>query len=107
DGNSGEDFNKDSIERDERRLTELGRRTLEIFVLAHIFSNKIEVSYQEAVALKRQEELIREEEAAWLAETEQKAKRGAKQKRNNRKGKDKGREERPTVAVYDKQQDDA
>ncbi|KAK7279202.1 hypothetical protein RJT34_24248 [Clitoria ternatea] len=119
DGNSGEDFNKDSIERDERRLTELGRRTLEIFVLAHIFSNKIEVSYQEAVALKRQEELIREEEAAWLAESEQKAKRGvnerekktkkkqAKQKRNNRKGKDKGREERPTVAVHDKLQDNA
>ncbi|CAL5395303.1 unnamed protein product [Camellia sinensis] len=54
DGGSGEDFNKDSIERDERRLTELGRRTIEIFVLAHIFS-KIEVAYNEAVALKRQE----------------------------------------------------
>ncbi|KAL5068232.1 hypothetical protein RYX36_019119 [Vicia faba] len=64
DGNSGEDYNKDSIERDERRLTELGRRILEIFVLAYIFSNKIEVAYQEAVALKRQEELIREEEAS-------------------------------------------
>lgn len=51
DGGSGEDFNKDSIERDERRLTELGRRTIEIFVLAHIFS-KIEVAYNEAVALK-------------------------------------------------------
>lgn len=37
DGGSGEDFTKDSIERDERRLTELGRRTIEIFVLAHIF----------------------------------------------------------------------
>ncbi|RVW55882.1 TNF receptor-associated factor-like 1a [Vitis vinifera] len=37
DGGPGEDFNKDSIERDERRLTELGRRTVEIFVLAHIF----------------------------------------------------------------------
>ncbi|KAK7391636.1 hypothetical protein VNO78_20053 [Psophocarpus tetragonolobus] len=118
DGNSGEDFNKDSIEHDERRLTELGRRTLEIFVLAHIFSNKIEVAYQEAVALKRQEELIREEEAAWQAESDQKAKRGserekkskkkqAKQKRNNRKGKDKGREERITVAVPDKNQDNA
>ncbi|KAL2325898.1 hypothetical protein Fmac_024956 [Flemingia macrophylla] len=81
-------------------------------------NNKIEVSYQEAVALKRQEELIREEEAAWLAESEQKAKRGnerekkskkkqAKQKRNNRKAKDKGREERATVAVNDKQQDNA
>ncbi|XP_014513500.1 MATH domain-containing protein At5g43560 isoform X1 [Vigna radiata var. radiata] len=118
DGNSGEDFNKDSIERDERRLTELGRRTLEIFVLAHIFSNKIEVSYQEAIALKRQEELIREEEAAWLAESEQKAKRGnerekkskkkqAKQKRNNRKGKDKVRDERPAVALHDQQQSNA
>ncbi|KAL3626388.1 hypothetical protein CASFOL_029937 [Castilleja foliolosa] len=103
DGSLGEEFNKDSIERDERRLTELGRRTIEIFILAHIFS-KIEVAYQEAVALKRQEELIREEEAAWLAEIEQKARRGvvekekkskkkqAKQKRNNRKAKDKGKD---------------
>ncbi|KAK8709686.1 hypothetical protein V6N13_060696 [Hibiscus sabdariffa] len=112
DGNSGEDFNKDSIEHDERHLTELGRRTVEIFVLAHIFSNKIEVAYQEAVALQRQEELIREE-AAWLAESEQKTKRGAsekekkakkkqaKQKRNNRKGKDKGRE-KALVAAEEK-----
>ncbi|KAK4430815.1 TNF receptor-associated factor1a [Sesamum alatum] len=65
DGSAGEEFSKDSIERDERRLTELGRGTIEIFVLAHIFS-KIEVAYQEAVALKKQE-LIREEKAAWLA----------------------------------------
>ncbi|KAK2972967.1 hypothetical protein RJ640_022024 [Escallonia rubra] len=111
DGGSGEDFTKDSIERDERRLTELGRRTIEIFVLAHIFSSKIEVAYQEAVALKRQEELIREEEAAWLLETEQKAKRGAtekekkpkkkqgKHKRNKPKGKDKGREEKTGIVV--------
>ncbi|XP_063937021.1 TNF receptor-associated factor homolog 1a-like isoform X2 [Daucus carota subsp. sativus] len=110
DGSSGEDFSKDSIERDERRLTELGRRTIDIFVLAHIFS-KIEVAYQEAVALRRQEELIREEEAAWLAETEQKMRRGipdkdkkskkkqGKQKRNNRKVKDKGRYEKPDLTV--------
>lgn len=114
DGANGEDFNKESIERDERRLTELGRRTVEIFVLAHIFSNKIEVAYQEAVALKRQEELIREEEAAWQAESEQKAKRGAekdkkskkkqiKQKRNNRKGKDKVKDEKPVVPVQVRQ----
>lgn len=37
DPNSGDDFNKDTIERDERRLTELGRRTVEIYVLTHIF----------------------------------------------------------------------
>ncbi|GKB35437.1 TNF receptor-associated factor homolog 1a [Tanacetum coccineum] len=61
DGGSGEDFSKVSIEHYERRLTELGRRTIEMLVLSHIFS-KIEGAYQEAVALRRQEELIREEE---------------------------------------------
>ncbi|PHT45285.1 MATH domain-containing protein [Capsicum baccatum] len=82
DGTSGEDTNRDSIQRDERCLTELGRRTIEIFVLVHIFS-KIEVGYREAVALKRQDELIHKE-AAWLAETEQKAKRASeKGKRTN------------------------
>ncbi|CAA0814198.1 TRAF-like superfamily protein [Striga hermonthica] len=119
DGTTGEEFNKDSIERDERRLTELGRRTIEIFVLAHVFS-KIEVAYQEAVALKKQEELIREEEAAWLADLEQKARRGvsdkekkskkkqSKQKRNNRKGKDKGRDEKTIIsAVQDKVDEDS
>ncbi|XP_074340069.1 TNF receptor-associated factor homolog 1a-like isoform X2 [Apium graveolens] len=112
DGGSGEDFSKDSIEREERRLTELGRRTIEIFVLAHIFS-KIEVAYQEAVALKRQEELIREEEAAWIAESEQKIKRGAaykekkskkkqgKHKKNSRKGKDKVKDEKHDVVFGD------
>ncbi|RZS16648.1 hypothetical protein BHM03_00048670 [Ensete ventricosum] len=105
DGSSGDEFNKDSIERDEKRLMELGRRTIEIFVLAHIFS-RIEVSYQEAVALKRQEELIREEEAAGQVEHELKSKRSAaekekrakkkqaKQKRNSRKSKDKVKDER-------------
>ncbi|TVU34913.1 hypothetical protein EJB05_16769 [Eragrostis curvula] len=96
DGGSGE-VNKVSIEREERRLTEIGRKILEIFVLSHIFSG-IEVAYQEAVALKRQEELIREEE---LLESEMKGKRGdkrakkkqSKQKKNNRKAKDKEREE--------------
>ncbi|GAY52622.1 hypothetical protein CUMW_143260 [Citrus unshiu] len=73
---------------------------------------------KEAVALKRQEELIREEEAAWLAESEQKAKRGAaekekkakkklaKQKRNNRKGKEKKREERSSMALSDRLEDE-
>uniref|UniRef100_A0A0D9Y144 MATH domain-containing protein n=1 Tax=Leersia perrieri TaxID=77586 RepID=A0A0D9Y144_9ORYZ len=104
DGSSGDDFNKDSIERDDRRLVELGWKTLEFFALAHIF-NRIEVAYQEAVALKRQEELIREEEAAGLAEIELKAKRSAaekekrirkkqaKQKKNSRKN-NKGKNEK-------------
>ncbi|TVU49317.1 hypothetical protein EJB05_00625 [Eragrostis curvula] len=86
DGSSGEEFNKDSIERDDRRLIELGWKTLELFALAHIFS-RIEVAYQEAVALKRQEELIREEEAAGLAEIELKAKRSAAEKEKRAKKK--------------------
>ncbi|KAH1120512.1 hypothetical protein J1N35_003672 [Gossypium stocksii] len=76
----GKSSNKDSIEHGERRLTELGHRTVEILAHSHIFrkahlifmgdthlflqkpsffltySNKIEVAYQEAVALKRQED---------------------------------------------------
>ncbi|CAH8391818.1 unnamed protein product [Eruca vesicaria subsp. sativa] len=114
DANDGEEVNNEVVERDERRLTELGRRTVEIYVLTHIFSSKIEVAYQEAIALKRQEELIREEEEAWLAETEQRAKKGtaerekkskkkqAKQKRNKNKGKDKRKEEKVTVATHEK-----
>ncbi|KAL0911494.1 hypothetical protein M5K25_019640 [Dendrobium thyrsiflorum] len=113
-GSCCEEFNKESIERDERRLTELGRKTIEIFVVAHIFSSRIEVAYQEAVALKRQEELIREEEAAGQAEHELKAKRAAadkekrkkkqpKPKRNNRKSKDQQRDLRPVLTTKERQ----
>ncbi|XP_042028934.1 TNF receptor-associated factor homolog 1a-like [Salvia splendens] len=79
DGIVGEEFNKYSIERDERRLTECGRQTIEIFVLSRIFSN-IEAAYQEDVVLKKQEELIREEEAC-LGETERKSRRGVDKKK--------------------------
>ncbi|XP_078441812.1 TNF receptor-associated factor homolog 1a-like isoform X2 [Wolffia australiana] len=115
DSSSGEEFSKDSIERDERRLTELGRRTVEIFILNHIFS-RIEVAYQEAVALKRQEELIREEEAAGQAEMELRSRRlaaekekkakkkQAKQKRSTRKGKDRGREDKFDALMLEKNQ---
>ena len=33
-----------------------------MFVLSHLFSNRMEVAYRESLALKRQEELLREEE---------------------------------------------
>jgi hypothetical protein len=53
----------------------------------NISNSRIEVAYQEAVALKRQEELIREEEAAGLAEIELKAKRSAAEKEKRAKKK--------------------
>uniref|UniRef100_A0A7N0UUM0 MATH domain-containing protein n=1 Tax=Kalanchoe fedtschenkoi TaxID=63787 RepID=A0A7N0UUM0_KALFE len=104
DGGSGDDSSKDTIERDERRLTELGRRTVEIFVLAHIFS-KIEVAYHEAVALRRQEDLIREEAESEKktnirsSEKDKKSKKQAKQKKSNRKAKDKVRDENPRMGL--------
>lgn len=51
------------------------------------FSSKIEAAYQDAVALRRQEELIREEEAAGQAETELKGKRGGGEKEKRAKKK--------------------
>ncbi|KAL6610468.1 hypothetical protein ACP70R_040437 [Stipagrostis hirtigluma subsp. patula] len=116
DGSSGEVY-KVSMEREERRLTELGQKILETFVLSHIFSG-IEVAYQEAVALKRQEELIREEEEAGLLENQLKGKRGgnekdkrakkkqAKQKKNNRKVKDKERDEKCEVKILERLRDE-
>lgn len=45
--------------------------TIEMFVLSHIFS-KIEGAYQAAVALKSEEELIREEKAMLLRQKQNK-----------------------------------
>ncbi|KAL5655406.1 hypothetical protein ACJX0J_034725, partial [Zea mays] len=118
DGSSGEVYNV-SMEREERRLTELGQKILETFVLSHIFSG-IEVAYQEAVALKRQEELIREEEEeAGLLEHQMKGKRGggvnekdkrAKKKqtkqKKNRKAKDKERDEKCEVKILERLRDE-
>ncbi|KAG2320507.1 hypothetical protein Bca52824_013720 [Brassica carinata] len=52
----------DGGRQDEKLLTEFARRTLEIFILDHILCTKVEGAYKEAIALKLQEELIREEE---------------------------------------------
>ncbi|XP_078171201.1 uncharacterized protein LOC144565345 [Carex rostrata] len=107
-----EEITKDTIERDEKRLTEFGRKILELFVLSHIVSG-IEVSYQEAIALKRQEELIREEEA-WINETETKGKREkekktkkkqAKQKKN-KKSKEREKDEKPDLTNLEEMADD-
>ena len=34
---------RDALERDEKRLAELGRRTVEMFALAHIITEQLEV----------------------------------------------------------------
>lgn len=38
------ELRRDALERDEKRLAELGRRTVEMYALAHIFTERLEVS---------------------------------------------------------------
>ncbi|KAJ0235541.1 MATH/TRAF domain-containing protein [Hirschfeldia incana] len=47
---------------DEKLLTEFARGTLEVYIFDHILCTKVEGAYKEAISLKMQEELIREEE---------------------------------------------
>ncbi|XP_002870188.2 MATH domain-containing protein At5g43560 [Arabidopsis lyrata subsp. lyrata] len=51
-----------NMEHDEKQLADYGRWALEVFVFDYIFCNKIEFTYEETIALERQEELIQEEE---------------------------------------------
>eukprot|EP00873_Tetraselmis_striata_P038610 jgi/Tetstr1/458874/TSEL_004382.t1 len=81
-----EDYGKDSVDRDERRLAELGRRTVEMFVLSHVYTESLEVSYREAESLKRQEALIKEEEEQERLEDERtQARQAVEKERKNRK----------------------
>ena len=43
-GPETDDYNRDFIERDEKRLADLGRRTVEMYVIAHIIAD-LEVRY--------------------------------------------------------------
>jgi hypothetical protein len=83
---AGDDLSAtDAVERDERRLAELGRRTIEMFVLSHVFVNHVEIAFREAEALMRQEALIaEEEEAERLAQQLEGAKKSKKQKQKER-----------------------
>ena len=94
-----EDFGNDAVERDERRLAELGRRTIEMYALHHLFTTKVEVSFAEAQAIKMQEALIAEEEEAERVAAEiEGAKKSKKAKQKQRK-KDKKEAEEAELAA--------
>lgn len=77
---------KDSAERDEIRLVDLARLTIEVFAMSHIAKESIEKSWIEAEIIRRQEELIREEEEASKDEAERlAAKAEAERERKARK----------------------
>jgi len=70
---------------------ELGRRTVEMFALHHLFITKVEVAFAEALAIKMQEALIAEEEDAErlaLELDENKKSKKAKQKQRKKDKKD-------------------
>ncbi|CAH8323146.1 unnamed protein product [Eruca vesicaria subsp. sativa] len=94
--NDEEEYNKEAIMRDESRLTEVGRQTMEILALAHIYGNRVDVAYKEHMALKRQEQLIREEEEekAKRGTTEKKTKSKKKQAKKKKNKKEKGEEDK-------------
>ncbi|KAI3868548.1 hypothetical protein MKX03_035721 [Papaver bracteatum] len=88
--NPTKDGSYGDIKREESRLAELGRRTLEIIALAHIF---------------RQEELIGEEEEIWQAESQQKVNGGAADK--EKRAKKKQGNENLDVSLQDKMQSES
>lgn len=58
----GDDSTKGCVDRDERRLADLGRRAVESFALSHILFTRVEAAFAEAECVKMQDALIREEE---------------------------------------------
>ena len=77
---------RETAERDELRLIDLARHTLEVFAMSHIAEQNIEKGWMEAEIIRRQEELIREEEEASKDEAQrQAAKAEAERERKARK----------------------
>ena len=58
-GQDADEYGKDYVERDERRLAELGRRAVEMYAIAHIFG-ELAAAHSEAESIKRQDALIKE-----------------------------------------------
>jgi hypothetical protein len=86
-GNDNEALDaKDLAERDEIKLIDLARLTLEVFAMTQIAEQNIDKAWMEAEIIRRQEELIREEEEASKDEAERlAAKAEAERERKARK----------------------
>ena len=54
-----EDYSSNYVERDERRLADLGRRAVEIFAVSHIL-RELESMHSMEESIKRQDALIKE-----------------------------------------------
>lgn len=77
----------DSGDADDRRLSELGRRTIEMFAVAHIFAVKLQKAYQEEQSNLKARELIEQEDAARAAESERQIRKAEADKERRAKKK--------------------
>ncbi|KAK9815093.1 hypothetical protein WJX73_007356 [Symbiochloris irregularis] len=89
---------KDFAEKDERCLGELGRRAVEMYSMAHIFS-ELEAAYCEAESIKRQDALIREEEEAGKREDARSAARAASEREKKARKKERRRVQKEAEQV--------
>ncbi|KAF8069364.1 TRAF1A [Scenedesmus sp. PABB004] len=98
-GDELSELRRDALERDERRLAELGRRTVEMYALAHIIATQLERAYRDHLAELRMQRLIAEEEAAAAAHDEAAAARAAadKERRAKKKERKKAKKEADRV----------
>ncbi|KAK9834319.1 hypothetical protein WJX81_006825 [Elliptochloris bilobata] len=93
-----DEYSKDYVERDERRLTELGRRAVEMFAAAHIFA-ALQEAHSEAESIKRQDALIQEEEEAGRAEDARAAARAAAEREKKARKKERQRVKKAAEAA--------
>ncbi|WIA30517.1 hypothetical protein OEZ86_000601 [Tetradesmus obliquus] len=86
---------RDALQRDEARLAQLGRRSVEMFALAHIFTEQLERAYRHHQAEVRMADLIAEEEAAGRLQDARAAARAAadREKRAKKRERQKAKKE--------------
>ncbi|EIE25137.1 MATH-domain-containing protein [Coccomyxa subellipsoidea C-169] len=100
-----DDYSSNYVERDERRLAELGRRAVEMFAVAHVFSD-LESAYCEAESIKRQDALIKEEEEAERLEDERAAARSASEKEKRARKKERQRQKKAVETAKKEAEDE-
>ncbi|CAL8461898.1 g1429 [Coccomyxa elongata] len=100
-----DDYSSNYVERDERRLAELGRRAVEMFAVAHVF-NDLESAYCEAESIKRQDALIKEEEEAERLEDERAAARSATEKEKRARKKERQRQKKAAEVARKEAEDE-
>ncbi|KAL3132326.1 hypothetical protein ABBQ32_008904 [Trebouxia sp. C0010 RCD-2024] len=87
-GPETDDYNRDFIERDEKRLADLGRRTVEMYVIARIIAD-LEEHHVKFEKYKMQDALIQEEEEGQRMDKDKAAAKAAADREKKQRKKEK------------------